>query len=604
MRIYLRLLRFLKPHMHKFVVAFISLILFSLLSGVTLGLISPLLRVLFGLEENLPLGGEGIISQLKALVARHILQYPPIEATTRIALLMVLLFFLKSLFLYLSRVFSTMVQEGTTRDIRNRLFSTVLEMPLGYFHGTSTGEILSKFINDVGMVRGALTDGVYVLLRESLIGISYLTVAFLASWKLTLFSLLLVPASGILIGSMGKKLRKRSTRAQERMGQIGRHLSETLGGIKIVKGFTAEKREKRRFSKKTQEYYRAYLRFELLGSLGPPLTEFLSAIVAAVILVFGARLIFVEHSLSPDRFFVFLAAALSLLQPLKRITQANVYVQHGIAAGKRIFDILDRIPKGKRVSGEEFPGLKRSVVFDEVYFSYIPGRYVLKDINLEILKGEKVALVGPSGAGKSTLADLLAYFYTPTAGKIFIDGKDLSQYDPVSYRSHIAIVPQDPFLFSGTIYDNIAYAKPDASFDEVIRAAKMSAAHEFIEKLPEGYNTVVGERGTTLSGGERQRIALARAILRNPDILILDEATSNLDSESERLIKRALNRILEGRTTLIIAHRLTTVLEADKIVVIDNGRIVDVGKHEELIERCGLYRKLYSLQFTDSLKEN
>lgn len=603
MRIYLRLLSFLKPHLHKFMGAFLSLTLFSLLSGITLGLISPLLRVLFGLVEQLPGGGDGIISQLKSVVTKYILQYPPLEATTRIAILMIGLFFLKSLFLYLSKIFSTMVQEGTTRDIRNRLFSTVLEMPLGFFQGTSAGEILSRFINDVGMVRGALTDGVYVLLRESLIGISYLTVAFLASWKLTLFSLLLVPVSGVLIGLMGRKLRKRSTRTQERMGQIGKHLTETLGGIKIIKGFTAEKREKKKFSKKTQDYYRAYLRFEMLGSLGAPLTEFLSALVAAIILIYGARLIFIEHSLSPDRFLVFLAAALSLLQPLKRITQANVYIQHGIAAGKRIFDVLDRVPKRRKRAGKEFPGLKDSVVFDEVYFSYTPGRFVLKNINLEIKRGEKVALVGPSGAGKSTLADLLAYFYTPTAGKIFIDGEELSQYDQVSYRGHIAIVPQDPFLFSGTIYDNIAYAKPDATFEEVVEASKMAAAHDFIEKLVNGYDAVVGERGLTLSGGERQRIALARAILREPDILILDEATSNLDSESEVMIKKALERILEGRTTLIIAHRLSTVLEAEKIVVIEDGRIIDVGKHEELIERCELYRKLYLLQFINSFKD-
>lgn len=597
MNVYLRLLKFLKPHIHKFIAAFVFLVMFSFVNGLTLGLISPLLKVLFRMERGIEEGGTGFIAQLKAFIAQHILSYPPLDATLRIAGLIVILFFLKALFLYLAKIFSTMVQEGVTRDIRNSLFGTVMDLPLSFFHRSNTGEIISRFINDVGLVRGALTDGLYVLIRESLNGVAFLVVAFLASWKLTLFSLIIVPVSGILIGSLARKLRKRSRKAQERMGLIGRHLNETIGGIKVVKGFTAEAREKKKFSKKTKDYYRAYLRFEMLGSLGPSLTEFLSAVIAAVILIYGGKLIFVEHTLSPDRFFVFLAASLSLLQPLKRITQANIYFQHGIAAGKRIFDIIDEGKRNVRRIGKVFPGLKNSIELKEVYFSYSPGRYVLKDISFEIKKEEKVALVGPSGAGKSTIADLLAYFYTPSSGKIMIDGVPLTEYEPVSYRERISIVPQEPFLFMGTIRENIAYSKPDATDEEIIEAAKLALAHDFIIKLPNGYDTEIGEKGVTLSGGERQRIALARAILRNPDFIILDEATSSLDSQSEELIKQAMRRVLKGRAALIIAHRLSTVLDADKIVVLDGGRIVDIGTHEELLNRCPLYKKLYTLQF-------
>jgi len=598
MKEYLRLLSYLKPHLFEFFLAFVFMLMFSALEGLSMGMLSPILKVLFGLSEGFRVSGGGLLSAAKGFLNRYILDLPPLEATRRLAFLMVLIYFFKSIFAYLQRVFSVMVQEKVTRSVRNDLFSRILGLPYGFFSKINSGEIISKFINDVNLVREAITNGLSTLIRESMRGTAFLIVAFIASWKLTLISLILVPLSAALIVVIGRKLRKRSQRAQEKMGALGHHLSETLGGIKVVKGFGTEEKEFDRFRKRTQDYYRARMRFEYLGALGSPLTEFLSVLIAAFILLYGARLIFVERSLSPDGFLVFLAAALSLMQPLKKLSQANVHIQHGIAASRRIFEILDLASdRRERAGGRPFRGVEREIEFRDVHFRYRKDLPTLNGVSFKIKKGQKVALVGPSGSGKTTIADILAGFYEPEKGAVLIDGIDLREYDIRSYRARIAIVPQETFLFSGSIFDNIAYATKGADTEAVMRAAELAQVKPFLSRLPDGINTVIGERGSTLSGGEKQRIALARAVLRNPDILILDEATASLDAESERLVNSALETLMKDRTTLIIAHRLSTVLKADRIVVVEEGRVVDQGTHEELLERCDLYRNLYELQF-------
>ncbi len=597
---HIKLLSFLRKHKLLAAAAFFFMTVSSLLNGISISMFSPLLRVLFRTGgSDLMMSAGKKWQWLNHILNKFIFSVDPLTATKRLSLVIVGIYFVKFVFNYAQKISSVMLQEKIVLDIRISLFHKLLQLPLSFFHRTSVGEIISRFINDVSLVRQAFVDGIFVMVSESLNALVYLVLAIIISWKLTLFALVLVPTSMLLFAVIGKKLRKRSTRTQEKMGEIGKYLNESLNGIKIIKIFSAEDHENRNFIQRAKMYYRSVLRFEYLSALGPPLTELFTAVIASIVLIYGARLIFIEKTLTPDRFFVFLAASLSMMRPLKRLFQANTFIQHGLAATNRIFKVLNE-PSEKQMMSygkRRFEKLRKSIKFDDVWFSYNGEKQALRGVSFEILKGENVALVGPSGAGKSTIADMLAGFYLPQKGRLLIDGVDLREYDIQQYRQKISVVPQEPFLFSGTIFENILYARPNATEEEVIEAAKVAAAHDFIMRLPRGYNTIVGERGVMLSGGERQRIALARAILRDPEILILDEATSSLDSESEELIRQALQEIMKGRTTLAIAHRLSTILEADKIVVIDDGQVKAIGRHTDLIKNCQLYQKLYKLQF-------
>jgi subfamily B ATP-binding cassette protein MsbA len=598
MRQYVRLLRFLRPHLPLFLLSFLFILLLSLTSAVSLGTLSPVLKVLFGHDTALPVSGSGFLEGVKETLNRLILDYPPQGAAVRLAVVLAVIFFLRGIFLYVQRFLSRVVEEATLRDVRNALFQKVLWLPLTLLEGMRSGELASRFINDVNMLRGALNRGLSVILREGITGLAFLVVAALASWRLTLVALVLVPGFWVFMAKLGRKLKKRSRRTLFEMSEVSQHLTETIGGIKVIKGFGTEDREDAGFREKTHRFFKSYLRFESLGLLSPSLSEFVTAVLAATLLILGARLIFVQEALSADRFFVFIAAILSTTSPIKRLTQSFVQLQHGLAAARRTFEILD-MPDGHegRRGGRSFECISDRIEFGSVSFEYEPGIPVLRDINLIIPQGKAVALVGPSGAGKSTLSDLLAGFHVPTEGQVTLDGIALCDYDLRTYRSRLALVPQDPFLFTGSVYENIAYARPEASHEEVFRAAEAAQARVFIEGMEKGWDTQVGERGVRLSGGERQRIVLARAILRDPEVLIMDEATSSLDSESEEAVKRAMAELLQHRTTLVIAHRLSTVLEADRIVVLDKGRILDQGEHTELLRRCPLYRRLCELQF-------
>jgi len=589
------LLGFLGRHWWIFVLSFVLALSASLSEGITVGALSPLLRVLFRQEGLPPFLVRPELAWLANLIKTQILGVSPMVAVFRLAMFMVVAYGLKFVLSYLHKISAAQVQEGVVRDIRNALFARLMRVPLTAHARMSSGDVMARFLNDVDQAKRALTDGFFIVMEEGLKGLIYLFLALLASWKLLLFALILVPVSMILITYVGRKLRKRSGRAQERMGDLGKLLYEVLAGIKVVKVAGQEEGESTRFRGRNAFYYSSVMRLARMASLGPPLTEFMTAVVAAGILVFSANLIFVDRSLSPDQFMVFLVAALSLMRPLKMFFQANAPIQQGLAAMARIGSVLSL--EEERDEGEEFPGLKQDITLVNVWFSYEPGIPVLRGLNLEIAKGERVALVGPSGAGKSTLADLVAGFYEPDRGGLLVDGIPLSSFSPMSYRKRVSLVPQETFLFSGTVFENIAYAKPDADVATVIRAAQDAFAHEFIQELPRGYDTELGERGARLSGGQRQRIALARALLKNPDLVILDEATSALDSESEEAVRQALDRVLADRTSITIAHRLSTVLSADRIVVLDDGVIVDVGPHEDLMTRCTLYRRLYRLQF-------
>ncbi|MGB9823975.1 MAG: ABC transporter ATP-binding protein [Candidatus Hydrothermia bacterium] len=594
---YLRMLTFLKRNIGAFILAFTLLTLSSLMNGFSLGLLSPILRMLF-YQNNAPLYSERKLPFLGHIFNRYLLQVPPLIAIRNLAVILAGFYLLKGIIAYFQKLSGVYVQEKVVKDIREELYRKILRLPLSFFHEKSAGEIISHFINDVTLLKTSITHGIYVLISETATLLAYLVLAFLASWQLTLFAMMVIPITLLVISSVNRRLRKRSRASQEKMGSISSHLYETLTAIKVIKGFGTEKKESQRFEKRSKDYYKSVLRFYYLGALASPLTEFLTMTVAALLLVYGGILIFKAGTLTPDRFFVFLAAALTMISPLKHLTQINVYIQEGAAASKRLLEIFD-VPEFKWEGKIEFKGLKEKISLKNVYFTYPATGFRLTNINLEIQKGEKVALVGPTGAGKTTLVDLILGFFPLDEGEILIDGISLYDYDYDSYRRHIAVVPQEVLLFSGTIRDNILYAYEGERVDEdfLREVYEKSRVSDIIGRLKDGEYSVVGDRGTTLSGGERQRVALARALIRRPSILILDEATSALDSQTEEAIRKAIDDLGDNTTVIVIAHRLSTVLNSDRIVVLEGGKIIDIGKHSDLYERCELYKKLFDAQF-------
>jgi subfamily B ATP-binding cassette protein MsbA len=393
-------------------------------------------------------------------------------------------------------------------------------------------------------------------------------------------------------------MRKRSGRAQERMADMTSILQESIAGVRVVKAFAMEEFERARFDRANQEFYGAFVHLRRVSAAAQPLTELAIVLAAVAMLWLGGQQIFAHHGLAPQSFMLFVGALLTMLSPIKSLAEVNANIQQGVAAAQRIFSMLDTAPAiADRPGAGPLPRLADRIRYEGVSFAYEPGRSVLEEVSFELRRGEVVALVGSSGAGKSTVMDLLARFYEPTAGRITLDGVDLRDGTVASLRNQLGIVTQETILFHDTVRANIAYGLADASDESVQAAAAAAHAHDFIRRLPQGYHTVIGERGVKVSGGERQRLAIARALLKNPPILLLDEATSSLDTESERLVQEALERLMHDRTVLVIAHRLSTVQHADRILVLEQGRVVESGAHRELMERDGVYRRLYDLQF-------
>jgi subfamily B ATP-binding cassette protein MsbA len=442
-----------------------------------------------------------------------------------------------------------------------------------------------------------VANGFAQALRQGFLVLVYLFLVFWASWKLAFIALALFPFAMLIIGKFGQTVKKSSAITQEKMGAMTSVLQETISGIRVVKAFVMEKFEIKKFMDTTRDYFKTMVRLTRIGSLAPPLTEILGVFAAALLLWFAGREI-IAGSLDPGRFFLFLFAMLSLMQPIRTISQLNIDIQQGLAAAKRIFEVMDTQPKIKTYPGAvKKDSLERNVIFEKVCFSYDGNKEVLSDVSFEVKAGEVVALVGPSGAGKSTSMDLLPRFYDPTSGEIKIDGIDLKRIDLSSLRNLMGIVTQETILFNDTVWNNIAYGYEQASEESVQEAARAANAHDFIMAMPQAYQTVIGDRGVKLSGGEKQRLAIARALFKNPPILIFDEATSSLDSESEALVQEAIDRLMKGRTVFVIAHRLSTIQNVDKIVVFDHGKIVQMGDHQSLMREGGLYKRLYQMQF-------
>ena len=472
-------------------------------------------------------------------------------------------------------------------------------LSLGYFHKEKTGSITSTIINDVEQLQSSLSIAFQKLFVEPINILIFLSLLFIISWKLALIAIIIIPLAGIAIIAIGKSIRRKSRRTQKKISHIMQILSETLSSIRIVKAFVNEKEEIRKFSVETTNYLNLHLKRARLDLIAAPITESFGVIIGVILLWYGGTEVILQKGLIPEDFIRFILILFSILGPIKQMGNVNIKIQAGAASAERIFTLLDTKPQVVEIKNPTNLGeFKDSLEYKNVCFEYQKGEeQVLDSVSFKINKGEVAALVGPSGSGKSTIADLIPRFYDVSSGEIIIDGNSLKNLSLSSLRGNMGIVTQEVILFNDTIKNNISYAQPEKSMDQIKDAAKAANALEFIENTPDGFETVVGERGVKLSGGQKQRIAIARALLKNPSILILDEATSALDTESEKKVQTAIESLMKDRTALVIAHRLSTVQKADKIIVIDKGKVVEIGSHETLFEKNGIYKRLYDLQF-------
>lgn len=613
MKLYLRLLSFLKPHLKHLILAMIFMVLFAGMSGFSVTMVVPLTKIIFSEQKGItqdvsvdkeisPENEESLVvllpKVLKEKFNQVILGKTRLETLGRFCILVFLIFLIKNLFWYGQSFLIVRVEQGVIMDLRNKLYGHFHLLPLEYFHGQKTGVLISRITNDITLVRGAVANGFAQVLRQGFLALVYLFLVFWASWKLALIAFLLFPPATLIIGKFGQKVRRSSVLTQEKMGHMTSVLQETISGIRVVKAFVMERFEIKKFTDAARDYFKTMVKLTRIGSLGPPLTEILGVFAAVLLLWFAGRDI-VTGNLDPGRFFLFLFAMLSLMQPVRTLSHLNIDIQQGLAAAKRIFEVLDTEPKTKNdPEATSINSLKDRITFQNISFSYDSSdKKVLCNVGFDVKAGEIVALVGPSGAGKSTLMDLLPRFYDPTSGEIRIDGINAKKIDLRSLRNLMGIVTQETILFNDTVWNNIAYGHDHASKEEVESAAKAANAHQFIMDMPQKYHTIIGDRGVKISGGERQRLAIARALFKNPPILIFDEATSSLDTESEALVQEAIDRLMKGRTVFVIAHRLSTIQNADKIVVLDDGKIVQMGNHKTLIQQEGLYKRLYEMQF-------
>jgi ATP-binding cassette, subfamily B, bacterial MsbA len=602
---YARLLAFLRPYGWRLAVALACMGVYAAMNFLSLGLIAPLAQVLFrgtgggaGAAGVSGLSLESLPAPMRHALERYVLSAPNLGALERICLLFLVTFLLKNVADYVQAYLMVSVEQGAIRDLRGRLYAHLQRLSLSFFTGRRTGALISRVTNDMEYLRASLASGISNLVKDGLTLLGASIWVFRSSPKLALLSMIILPPMALALSLIGRKMRKRSGQAQERMGEITDILQETLSGARVVRAFGMEPFEQRKFDRANEGFYRAFTRLRRVSAAARPLSEYAIVVVAVAMMWFGGREIFVHHTLAAEQFLLFVSALLTTLSPIKSLAEVNSNVQQGLAAADRVFGLLDTEPEiVDRPGALPLAPFRDVLRYEQVSFHYQPGEPVLEDLSFDIRRGEVVALVGSSGAGKSTTMDLLARFYDPTAGSVTVDGVDLRAATVASVRAQLGIVTQETILFHDTVRNNIAYGLSDVSDDAVRAAAEAAHAHDFIARLPLGYETVIGERGARLSGGERQRLAIARALLKNPPILLLDEATSSLDTESERLVQAALERLMHDRTVLVIAHRLSTVQHADRIVVLDRGRVVETGGHQDLIERDGIYRRLYNLQF-------
>ncbi|WP_018479873.1 ABC transporter ATP-binding protein [Pontibacter roseus] len=609
MKTYLRILQFARPYGR-----FVPLYTIYTVLGIVFGLFNftlliPLLNVLFGkvgtadaavmitTKPEFSLSIDFLKDFFNFHFGQAILEYGRKGALLFVCIIITCSVFLSNLFKYLALRVIGALRAHVVKKIRHATYERVTQLHLGYFSNERKGDLMTRMTVDIQEVENSVVNTMTVVIREPISIIAFFVVLFTMSVKLTLFTLILLPLSGLLIAGIAKRLKRAAQQGQESLSFILTIIDETLSGIRVIKAFNAEPYILDKFHQQNDLYARIQRSIANKRDLASPFSEFMGVTVVALLLYFGGTMVLNQESeLDAAAFITYIVLFSQVLVPAKAMSAAFSNIQRGLVSGDRILSVIDTVPAiQNKPDAKVLPEFRHEIEFRNVSFSY-GDHNVLQNINLTIEKGKTIALVGPSGGGKSTLADLIPRFYDPTAGAILIDGHDIRDYTMESVRDKMGVVTQESILFNDTIFNNIAFNKTDATEEEVIAAARIANAHEFIIKTPDGYQTMIGDRGGRLSGGQRQRLSIARAILQNPPILILDEATSALDTESEKLVQEALTNLMKNRTSIVIAHRLSTIQHADEIVVLQQGQIIERGSHEELLQHSGLYAKLTQMQ--------
>ena len=596
--------RFIPPYKIRVIKSIIYNFLHAIFGSLSIAMLIPILGIIFSSQQEVT---EKIPFQLDTATIKHLfnyyvtqikIEYGPSATLILIGSFAVLATALKTGFAYLGAYELIYIRNGVVRDIRRKIYLKILSLPLPFFSEERKGDIIARMTGDVQEVEASVMSSLDMFFQSPILIIVYLAMMLIMSWQLTLFVFILLPIMGTLIGRVGKNLKRHSWEGQTKMGEILALMEETLSGLRIIKAFNAEKKMDTRFSEENEEYRQIQNRLMRRRSLAHPMSEFLGTIVIVIILWFGGSLVLGQNaSLTPEVFISYIALFYCIINPAKNLTNAYYSIQKGMAAMDRIDVILNAESSIQEpVHPQKLTQFNNQIEYKDVEFSYNESKKVLKRINLTIPKGKTIALVGQSGSGKSTFVDLLSRFYGVQKGQITIDGIDIRELSFFNLREFMGNVNQDPILFNDTIYNNIAFGVESATPEDVENAARIANAHEFIMQTEKGYQTTIGDRGGKLSGGQRQRLSIARAVLKNPPIMILDEATSALDTESEKLVQEALDNLMKNRTSIVIAHRLSTIKNADLICVFHEGEIVERGTHEELLAQKGIYTKLYSMQ--------
>lgn len=604
-----RILHFAKPHQKYLYLSIFFNILYSVLNIFSVATMLPILGLMFGTMERIDTTKEPVYSGKFADFFDHakdwayykiqlsIDNYGAVKVLAMLCAITAFAFLLRNIFRYLGAFLLVNYRVGITKDLRTAMYDKFLKLPVSFFTEKRKGDMMSRISNDISAVEGGIMGALVDVVNSPFMIISSLITLFILSPKLTLFSLLVFPVMGWLISAVGKSLKKQATSAQEELGNLFSLVDETLKSSKVIKIFNADRILKKRFNTTTDNWRKHAIGMSQRREMASPMSEFLGSVTILLITWFAGVQILNEKSMDPETFLVFIAMFFQILEPAKKLSNAFSSIQGGLASLDRVSEVLDydikveQIPNPKPISD-----LKEKIEFKNIGFYYDPDNVILKDFSLTIPKGKTVALVGQSGSGKTTVANLLARFYDVTEGEILIDGISIKELNLEQYRHLLGMVTQESVLFNDSVYNNILMGRPEASKKEVIAASKIANADLFISQFPEGYDTNIGDDGGKLSGGQKQRVSIARAVLKNPPVMILDEATSALDTESERLVQDALEHMMQNRTSLVIAHRLSTIQKADLIVVMDRGNIVEQGTHSELYDKNGVYRKLVDLQ--------